>query len=175
MAELHITGQVLGGSGFQFQTLFCKWSLVSGRNWELLEGLDQGQTQVDCAPDGEMVVWAHPIDVHYSCKGLTGWPKLHFQVWGQDIHGRNDVCGYGFCHVPTAPGMHELDCVTWIPEGTVGERLRAFFVGGNPRLKLEEIVHTPGDRFRLQTQTSGIVHLQLGVIMKDFVANHVKC
>jgi hypothetical protein len=69
-----------------------QWSLVSGRSWELLEGLDQGQTQVDNAPDGEMVVWAHPLDVHYSCKGLTGWPKLHFQVWGQDVHGRNDVC-----------------------------------------------------------------------------------
>jgi hypothetical protein len=38
------------------------------------------------------VVWAHPIDVHYSCKGLVGWPKLHFQVWSQDVHGRNDIC-----------------------------------------------------------------------------------
>ncbi len=25
-------------------------------------------------------------------RGLAGWPKLHFQVWSQDIHGRNDIC-----------------------------------------------------------------------------------
>lgn len=71
----------------------AQWGIVSGRSWELLEGLEQGQTQVDDAPSGEMVVWAHPVDVHYSCKGLTGWPKLHFQVWSQDVHGRNDICG----------------------------------------------------------------------------------
>lgn len=44
----------------------------------------------------------------------------------------------------------------------MGERIAGFFLGGNPRLKLEEVIHTPGDRFRLQTNTSGIVHLQIG-------------
>ena len=24
--------------------------------------------------------------------------------------------GYGFCHVPAAPGMFELDCPTWLPQ-----------------------------------------------------------
>lgn len=165
MAELHIIGQILGGSGFNSQTCFVKvgrrrgrvvargpsnqghpcvstvvapsslgsfawatvadvrrwahggalpllpsphlrvsccllllamqWGVVAGRSWELLEGLDQGQTQVDKAPDGEMVVWAHPLDVHYACRGLAGWPKLHFQVWNQDVHGRNDLCEWG--------------------------------------------------------------------------------
>lgn len=121
MAELHIVGQILGGSGFPTQNIFCKvnaaaicnadasvpflaqhitvnvclfvqWGIVSGRSWELLEGLDQGQTQLDEANDGEMVVWSHPLDIHYACRGLAGWPKLYFQVWSQDIHGRNDLC-----------------------------------------------------------------------------------
>mmetsp|Transcript_1899 Transcript_1899/g.2952 ORF Transcript_1899/g.2952 Transcript_1899/m.2952 type:complete len:176 (+) Transcript_1899:141-668(+) len=175
MAELHVIGQLSGASGFTSQNLFCKFGAVAGRSWELLEGLDQGQTQLDCAQDGEMVVWAHPLDMHYSCKGLAGWPKLHFQIWSQDVHGRNDICGYGFCHIPTAPGMYELDCVTWLPEGSVGERIAAFFVGGHPRLKLEEVVYTPGDRFRLQTTTAGMLHLKLGVVMKDFAQNHVQC
>ena len=72
--------------------MFSQWGVVAGRSWELLEGLDQGQTHVDSAPDGELVVWAHPLDIHYACRGLSGWPKLHFQVWSQDIHGRNDIC-----------------------------------------------------------------------------------
>lgn len=32
-----------------------------------------------------------------------------------------------------------------------------------------------GDRFRLQTDTSGVVHLQLAVLMKDFEVHHVHC
>ena len=47
MAELHIIGQVVGGSGFPSQDLYCKWSIVAGQNWSLLEGLVEGQTQVD--------------------------------------------------------------------------------------------------------------------------------
>ncbi|KAJ9508679.1 hypothetical protein QJQ45_027970 [Haematococcus lacustris] len=46
-------------------------------------------------------------------------------------------------------------------KGSTGERIAAFFVGGNPRLRLEEVVHSPGDRFRLQTVSGGVVHLQL--------------
>ena len=30
--------------------------------------------------------------------------------------------GYGFCHVPTSPGMHELQCVTWKPAGSFKEQ-----------------------------------------------------
>ncbi len=69
-----------------------QWGIVAGRSWELLEGLEEGQTQVDAAQAGDMAVWAHPIDIHYACKGLAGWPKLHFQVWCQDEYGRNDIC-----------------------------------------------------------------------------------
>jgi len=127
------------------------------QNWDKLEGADAGQTHVDHPDEGEMAVWAHPVDLHYVCKvrpcvrarlvangshrrtstcapsafswwcschlpqrhcrgaltsrqgtrgmvtpdgltawrmsqGLTGWPKLHFQVWCQDQHGRTDLC-----------------------------------------------------------------------------------
>eukprot|EP00959_Pyramimonas_sp_CCMP1952_P301329 6304511-Pyramimonas_sp.AAC.2 len=48
--------------------------------------------------------------------------------------------------------MHKLDAVTWSLEGSFLERVSAFFIGGSPRLKLEEVVHTPGDRFRLQVR-----------------------
>ncbi len=74
-----------------------QWGVVAGRSWELLEGLEEGQTHLDSAPAGEMVTWAHPLDVHFACKGLSGWPKLHVQVWSQDIHGRNNICECKSC------------------------------------------------------------------------------
>jgi B9 domain-containing protein 2 len=75
--------------------------------------------------------------------------------------------------------MPDVTCDCNIPvlelQGSVSERISSFFLGGQPRLKLEEVVHSGGDRFRLQTTTAGLVHLQLSVVMKDFAAHHVKC
>lgn len=51
--------------------------------------------------------------IYYS----TGWPKIHLQVYHQDQFGRSEIYGYGFCHVPTAPGCHSFECVTWRPVG----------------------------------------------------------
>jgi B9 domain-containing protein 2 len=108
------------------------------------------------------------VDLHYATKSLIGWPKMWFQVWCLDVHGAKDLAGYGFCHVPTSPGMHEVEVATWVPEGSGIEKLTAFFVGGRPRLKFEEVIHSPGDRFRLQTRAAGVIKLQLGVCVRDF-------
>jgi B9 domain-containing protein 2 len=137
--------------------------------WELVEGESGGQTHCDYPPEGETsVVWSHPVDAHFAAKSLVGWPKLWFQVWSMDVHGAKDLAGYGFVHVPTAAGEHEIEVATWCPEGSAAEKLRAFFVGGRPRLKFEEVIHSPGDRFRLQTRAAGIVEVRLGVCVKDF-------
>ena len=47
---------------------FC----ISGRNWRVLAGLQEGQTQVDTPLDEEMAFCAHPIDIHFATKGLQG-------------------------------------------------------------------------------------------------------
>ena len=45
---------------------------VAGSAWRVLAGLRQGQTQVDLPQNGEFAYWAHPIDLHFSTKGLQG-------------------------------------------------------------------------------------------------------
>lgn len=47
MAEVHLIGELVGGSGFPSGNLFCKWGLAVGSAWKVLEGLQEGQTQVD--------------------------------------------------------------------------------------------------------------------------------
>lgn len=60
-------GPIPGLNPYRMMTC-TQWGVVAGRSWELLEGLDNGQTQLDLAPDGEPVVWAHPLDLHYACR-----------------------------------------------------------------------------------------------------------
>lgn len=48
MPEVHIVGEIEGATGFPTNNLFCKWKLITDAQfWELLEGLVEGQTQVD--------------------------------------------------------------------------------------------------------------------------------
>jgi hypothetical protein len=53
-------------------------------------------------------------------------------------------------------------CLPRHMQGSLGERITSFFIGGAPCLQVEEVVYSPGDRFRLQTVSGGVVHLQLG-------------
>jgi B9 domain-containing protein 2 len=72
MAEVHIIGQILGASEFPNSSLFCKWSINSGSGWKHLQGIKEGQTHVDSPTYESNAYWAHPIDIHYSTKGLQG-------------------------------------------------------------------------------------------------------
>ena len=99
MAELHVLGQIVGGSHFQRKNIFCKvsapwavisppsslslfgsrtafshtelssqWGVETGQNFELVEGITEGQTQVDHPFEDEMAVWAQPLDIHFACR-----------------------------------------------------------------------------------------------------------
>ena len=61
MAEVHVIGRLAGGFDFQSNNLFCKWNLISGSAWKVLEGDTEGQTQVDSPSNEAFAVWSHPI------------------------------------------------------------------------------------------------------------------
>lgn len=98
----------------------------------------------------------------------SGWPKLHLQVWNQDSFGRCQLYGYGYCHVPSSPGQHRLQCVTWRPVGTWQEQLAQMFVGGGPQLRSPDLIYSGADRYRLHTEAMGTVELELCVILRHF-------
>ena len=54
----------------------------------------------------------------WRVQALDGWPKVCVQVWTVDEQGNTDISGYGFANLPAAPGMYEIECPTWVPEGT---------------------------------------------------------
>ncbi|XP_064487798.1 B9 domain-containing protein 2-like [Ornithodoros turicata] len=169
MAELHVFGQITGASEFATRNLLCKWCLIVGDGWTVLEGLREGQTHVNFHHYEEISTWCHPVDIHLSTQGIQCWPKLYFQVWHQDHYGRNDLCGYGICFVPSTPGFHSLDCHIWRPLGSLSDEIARHFLGGS--LHLQEPESTCGgglDRFRLRTTGMGKIHLELYVIQRNF-------
>lgn len=168
MAELHVIGEVVGASGFPDNRLFCKWGIHAGGAWKVISGIKEGQTQVDIPVISNTAYWCHPIDVHFATKGIQGWPKLDFQVWHQDVFGRDELYGYGFCHVPTSPGTHHIDCPMWRPAGSTQEQITQFFLGGGLQVCNENITYSSSDRFRLQTSAMGTVHVHVDLILRNF-------
>ncbi|KAM7299943.1 putative B9 domain-containing protein [Ixodes scapularis] len=170
MAELHIFGQILGARGFDGSNLFCKWKLIFGDGWTLVEGCKEGQTQVDRHRwEEDRAVWSHPIDVHLTTRGIQDWPRLVLEVWRQDTYGRSDLSGYASCHLPSSPGHHLLQCATWRPLGSLSEETSRHFLGGSLRLADPDgACGRPCDRFRLRARSCGTVHLDVYVVQRDF-------
>ncbi|XP_014284548.1 B9 domain-containing protein 2 isoform X1 [Halyomorpha halys] len=168
MAELYIFGQIIGAKNFRKKSLFCKWGIHVGSGWQLLEGLKEGQTQVDHPGYDEVTYWSHPIDIHFATKGIPGWPKIHLQIFHYDEFGRSEVCGYGYIFVPTSPGTHLIVCPTWKPHGKFYDKFTEYFIGGGPQLRSPEVIFSGADRFRLNTEPMGSVILELNVIQKNF-------
>ncbi|GAB1611134.1 B9 domain-containing protein 2-like [Argonauta hians] len=168
MAEVHIIGQITGAHGFSTSGLFCKFGIKTGNAWKVLSGMSEGQTQVDNCQNEQAAYWSYPIDIHFTTKGLQGWPKIHIEVWCMDCFGRNQHHGYGFCYVPSSPGIHTIECPTWSPSGTFWEQMTQYFIGGSSLLRRSDLVFSSTDRYRLHTISRGIVTLQLGVILRGF-------
>jgi len=80
--EVHIIGEITGASELSVDNSYCAFEIKTGKFWSCVGGDVSGQTQVDYPDGGEgsMVIWNHPIDVHYYTKTLEGWPKLAFEV-----------------------------------------------------------------------------------------------
>ncbi|KAL7461609.1 LOW QUALITY PROTEIN: hypothetical protein ACHAXS_002027 [Conticribra weissflogii] len=175
MPEVHFIGEIAEGSGFPARFgeddgfLSCKWHLEWGKAWSFLQGEREGQTQYasSClfASDGNggvvetAHVWNHPIDVHFASASMQGWPRLILQIWELDEFGRSLLGGYGFVHLPTNPGHHELEVHCWKPTASLWDELRSFFLGTSTCLLDEDVVFGKAweDRVKLVTVSAGVV------------------
>eukprot|EP00937_MAST-01D_sp_MAST-1D-sp2_P005386 g5386.t1 len=99
--------------------------------------------------------------------------ELHIsgEVLGASDFPSSDIAGYGFCYVPSAPGEHSTDIVLWRPAGNGMEQLRAYFLGAHPKLQDPTVASHEGDRFELQTSTTGRVHVRFQVMLRG-AADH---
>jgi B9 domain-containing protein 2 len=189
MAELHITGMLMGGHGFAsgHNGLYCKWRIVDdpstsvlGKleedNWHKMSGLASGQTQVASVEDGDgSAIWQHPIDIHYATNSVRGWPRLYLEVWRIDSLWRHELESYGFLFIPTAPGAFELDIATVCPESPQRmDQISEYFVGAKPKLEEPERILRGGNRAGLHTRTCGVVQIELQLLHRGFEIGNVQ-
>ncbi|CAG9313760.1 unnamed protein product [Blepharisma stoltei] len=170
--EVHFIGQIVAGTQFDTSAgLFCEIHLEYGDQWrELPNRSEQGiQTQTSYPSVDELIVWAHPIDLHFSTNSIFGWPKFIIRVWRLDDVGRIDLLSYGVTALPCSPGYFKLECPTWRPIGTWQDEAMAFFIGGPPRLMNQDaLTKEVGLRQTLKTVSSGSVIIEIEVMLRNF-------
>ena len=129
MAEVHVIGQLVSASGFTDNSLSCKWKITFGDNWRVIAGTTEGLSQLDCPEAGDTSYFCHPIDVHFLTSGLQGWPRFELEVWQQDPYRRSFPAAYGFIHVPSTPGRHRIECLTWKAVSSGSDEVLPSFLG----------------------------------------------
>ena len=81
MSEVHLLGSILGCSDFtESGGIYCRWLMESGvdhsQPWQVLAGEISGTTHVDSEGGGGADgVFDHPVDIHYGCASVVGWPR----------------------------------------------------------------------------------------------------
>lgn len=169
--EVHIIGEITSGESFGSGGFACKWGVEYGSLWHHIAGDQLGQTQIDySSSSSHPIVWSHPIDLHFATTSFNGWPKLLLQVWQTDTHMKTNVVGYGFTNLPFSPGEHRLTVSMWRPMGSAKEEMAAKLLGRTQELVSEDAVFNSAwvDRSRLQTTATGKVHVQVGIILRNF-------
>jgi len=174
--EVHYVGQICSGQGLMEDTtegVCVRWRVDTGKAWLHLGGSVQGQTQISyCkARDTEDVPFNHPIDLHFAEAGLQGWgaPRISFQAYRLDWTGRRILVGYGFEHLPTAPGTHQMKVCLWRPTGSKEQELSAYLLGSMPALVNHEPLYDSAwrERCRLVTIPAGSVRIDLSVLTRN--------
>ncbi|CAB3409858.1 unnamed protein product [Caenorhabditis bovis] len=168
MAELFISGQIEGASGFLDNQVSVRWHVSHGGGWRVIAGESEGQTQTDCPRTFEEAHFSHPIDLHLATSTIQGWPKLILQVWHLDNYGRQEIAGYGTMMLPTSSGAHRLECGCWRPKGNWRQEMMQKYIGGGMQLANLSILEDPTERAKIATVSTGTVYFELNVITKNF-------
>ena len=152
-------------------SLYCKFSLVYGNEWEIVAGLQEGCSQVAKRSDDgrHTFVWNFPIDVTFKSTGPYGWPKIVMQVYGVDMLGRDVVRGYGARHLPLAPGMKALEIPMFVPvTSNFIQQALGWLVGKQPEFIDPKFVAQGIGREVTRVQSQGTVTVRVTTVMKDF-------
>lgn len=85
-----------------------------------------------------------------------------------DWLGRSHLLGYGHLTIPCTPGDHTIDCFIWRPFGSIKDRFVQFFLGGALHLKNPDLIFSLSDRYKLTTESMGIVTFNINTVLRYF-------
>lgn len=164
--QIFITGSIQKAFGFNSTEMYVRYIFIYGDNHFLVSGSEKGETfQVKSSQFEEFTAFDHPLHLHLKCRSVKGWPKLILEVWSTDSDNRNNMVGYGMMTVPFKSGFETMEVTCFRPKGS---EFKSYFTGITSEIEDKSVIFSCEERFGFDVITTGVVIVQLDVILKDF-------
>ena len=127
------------------------------------------QTHTCYAEPGFPYAWAHPLELYFVPRDLSGWPKGIVRVYRLDESNKLDLYSYGVFNFPRTSGFHRIECETWTPLGNWRSTALSIFMGNQPRLNwTDTLLENSNQREFINSQSNGTVILELESVLRNF-------
>eukprot|EP00793_Prasinoderma_coloniale_P006556 PRCOL_00001386-RA len=164
------SGQLESADIPEANNAYCKYLLVHGEDWSVVDGMEDGITQITRkggAADGALV-WNFPLDVTYKSTNAFGWPQLVVSVFEVDSLGRDVIKGYGCVHLPAAAGRYERTIHLYRPLSASALQQFTSWLAGTPAEFTDIKFPARGDgREVTRVKSTGTAKVTLNVLTKD--------
>ncbi|XP_019622108.1 PREDICTED: Meckel syndrome type 1 protein-like [Branchiostoma belcheri] len=182
--RLNLYGEIVSARNFEYDNLHINFFLELPKNWtsdhgQQLSGVTHTVTTKVEGKDN-VAYFSYPFEYEVFFRNETEddmpqWPLLFLQVLSVDSWQRYRTEGYGYCGVPSAPGVHHKTVHTWRPVGnSLVDPMRRFFIGGSPELEDPTYTAVPttfdGQRlskFGFRTESSGSIQIKLYCVQQS--------
>eukprot|EP00210_Caulerpa_lentillifera_P005560 g5319.t1 len=152
---------------------YAKYEVVSGKDWKILDGLQEGLTQMAVTKHRQYCVWNFPVALMLSSSNAFGWPQIVLSVYGLDSCGRDVVKGYGRVHIPISSGRHVLEVRLYRPRASNWVREWIGWVTGMPPEFTDASFVAESEGHELvQTISGGLVNLDINSFSKFVCSSH---
>mmetsp|Transcript_5517 Transcript_5517/g.6349 ORF Transcript_5517/g.6349 Transcript_5517/m.6349 type:complete len:198 (-) Transcript_5517:80-673(-) len=164
------TGQLEHATIPDSDNAYCKYLLVHGDDWSVLDGLEDGISQItrrSAGPSGRLV-WNFPLDITYKSTNAFGWPQLVVSVFEVDGLGRDIIKGYGSIHLPITPGPHTRKIHLYKPlSASLFQQFTSWITGMPAEFSDAKFPSSGHGREVTRVKSTGTAVVQLHVMTKD--------
>mmetsp|Transcript_44179 Transcript_44179/g.140597 ORF Transcript_44179/g.140597 Transcript_44179/m.140597 type:complete len:205 (+) Transcript_44179:202-816(+) len=165
------TGQLESADMPGVDNAYCKYSIVHGEDWRIIEGVEDGITQVTrkspSNPDSNLV-WNFPLDITYKSTNPFGWPQMCLGIYGIDGLGRDVIKGYGCIHLPTAPGSYTLRVRLYRPiSSSLLQQWSSWFTGMAAEFTDPKFPARGEGREVTRVTSTGTAFIKVNILTKD--------
>eukprot|EP00824_Muranothrix_gubernata_P016396 TRINITY_DN33973_c0_g1_i1.p1 TRINITY_DN33973_c0_g1~~TRINITY_DN33973_c0_g1_i1.p1 ORF type:complete len:200 (+),score=23.86 TRINITY_DN33973_c0_g1_i1:61-660(+) len=163
-----VTGQVESAKMGGCNNIYCRVGYTSGPDWRVVQGVEDGITQMATKGSAGVFVWNFPLDITFSSTNPFGWPQVVITVYGLDLLGRDVLRGCGAVHIPVGSGRFVRYIRLFAPVSSSG--LASWvgkIMGQRPEYLDPKIVARGEGREVTRVRSHGIVKIVFNIVTKD--------
>lgn len=169
--HLAVTGQLesayfpMGPDG---GSLFCRYDVVAGPDWELVSGMRSGITQsAQPEEDYRTVVFNMPLEFTMKSTNPYGWPQVVFSLYGNNFWNVETNRGYGRVHCPLSGMKRTVRAPLFVPKfSNIWSAAMSWLTGVNPEMRDPKILADGSKHKGLACESYGELVVSLQAISR---------